>query len=206
MNFKYDIGIIGSFYVILSKYIDGVTLCEFIKNCNDIDNIKYLVKEILNGLNFIHDNNIQHSDIKPSNIIVTNNNKPVIIDFDFSVIIKNEFLIRNIIVGTKPYIPREIIMEKKYFLKSDIWELGATIVKLLTEKESEGGIKYDNNIYFGDQSNTSSMCFLSYVDIDLSFMIPKYGNYFCDIIKSMLTVDVNYRPSSGTLVERLKNN
>jgi len=197
----YEIGVIGSFYVILAKYIDGITLCDYIKKYNNPSITKHLLTELINGLNFLHSKNILHSDIKPSNIIVTNENIPKIIDFDLSVVINDDFLFRNVIIGTRPYIPREILMEKKYSLKSDVWELGATFVKLLVEKEKLTNSNINN--YFNNTNNT--MCYLSYVDIDLDFLKPKFGLDFYNLINSMLIVDVNNRPSCYNLLKRLNN-
>ena len=47
--------------------------------------------------------------------------------------------------------------------------------------------------------------YLSYVDIDLDFLKPKFGLDFYNLINSMLIVDVNNRPSCYNLLKRLNN-
>ena len=57
-----------------------------IKEAIDIDlgYIKFIIFQILNGVNFIHDNYIIHRDIKPANILITNKGEVKLADFGLS--------------------------------------------------------------------------------------------------------------------------
>ena len=203
----YEIGSIGSFYVILTKYVSGVTLDYFIKQCENIERLQTVITGILKGLKFLHDNKIQHSDIKPSNIIVSDDYTAKIIDFDLVTEIKEKYIIQNVIMGTRPYIPKEVMMEKKYYLKSDIWELGVAIVKPLTEWKLN--LEFNDEIaaeefVFDNSVGTKLNFYTEYEGIDLTFAHDKIGQIMCEIVKDMLTVNVEDRPTASNLIKRLK--
>jgi len=203
----YEIGSIGSFYVILTKYIPGVTFDCFIKQCENVKTLQFVITGILKGLKFLHDNNIQHSDIKPSNIVVSNTNIAKIIDFDLVMEIKDKYIVQNVIMGTRPYIPKEVMMEKKYYLKSDIWELGVAIVKPLIEwksnLESNNGSIVEEFVFDNSMGNKLNF-YTEYEGIDLTFAHNKIGETMCNIVNEMLTVDVEDRPTASNLIKRLK--
>jgi serine/threonine protein kinase len=203
----YEIGSIGSFYVILTQYISGVTLDCFIKQCENVKTLQFVITGILKGLKFLHNNNIQHSDIKPSNIVINDTNVAKIIDFDMVTEIKDKYIVQHVIMGTLPYIPKEVIMEKKYYLKSDIWELGVAIVKPLIEwksnlKSSIGSI--EEEFIFDNSVKKKLIFYTEYEDIDLTFAHNKIGKAMCEIVNEMLTVDVEDRPTSSNLIKKIE--
>ena len=69
---------------------------------------KKIFIQILNSVEFIHNNNFVHCDIKPENILIDNNFKIKLIDFGYSIKLKNENEKIFKIKGTKIYSPPEI--------------------------------------------------------------------------------------------------
>lgn len=75
-------------YMVMN-YLQGATLQEFILTARDLkrdkifreSTIRSLFDEILHGLRIVHQSKMLHLDIKPANLIITTNNKPVLIDF-----------------------------------------------------------------------------------------------------------------------------
>lgn len=143
---------------IVTEYIPGVTLTEFMKyidvtNLTNIDfyndNILYIIKKILETLEYIHSRNIIHGDIKPDNIMIyfdkylkdkfelpsveeliaNNNNKlyiPVLIDFGFSCVVNIDDFCKD--EGETPYYTApEVMKDYRKYKKSDIWSLGMTL-------------------------------------------------------------------------------
>ena len=95
----YDIKYFDNFIIVLTEYIEGSTLTEYLNNIylQSKDDIKYDINTfyiLINNLldivkNLQHSNKIIHKDIKPDNIIITKNNELYLIDFDSAKIYTN---------------------------------------------------------------------------------------------------------------------
>jgi serine/threonine protein kinase len=88
-------------------------------------------KQILEGLEYLHVNNIVHRDIKGSNVLVDRNGVCKLADFGNSKRLyctKND----NQIKGTAHWMAPEVIKQLKYGRFSDIWSLGCTIIEMAT--------------------------------------------------------------------------
>jgi serine/threonine protein kinase len=91
--------------------------------------------EIANALNYAHQNDIIHGDLKPSNILLTDQGIPMLVDFGLSKNIKNLAASKSKeFVGTLSYAAPEQIKENTINEKTDIWSLGVTLYELLTFK------------------------------------------------------------------------
>ena len=121
------------------EYCNNLDLRKLIKykkeNENNIliDNkiIYSMVKDICLGIKEIHSKNIIHRDLKPENIFISKDYRFKIGDFDFA---KKLIGTKNAItmIGTSNYVAPEILQEKKYNKKIDIWSLGCIIYELCT--------------------------------------------------------------------------
>ena len=70
---------------IVMEYCENGNLDELIGNRLEMNQIKKYILQIVNGLIYLKDNKIIHNDIKPSNILITNNfNQLKICDFGLS--------------------------------------------------------------------------------------------------------------------------
>ncbi|EWC45223.1 hypothetical protein DRE_05950 [Drechslerella stenobrocha 248] len=94
---------------------------------------KYLtiiVREVVTALTFVHKKNIIHRDIKAANILVANDGRVQLCDFGVSTAMKNSQAKRSTFVGTPWWMAPEVILEKSYDVKADIWSLGITILEI----------------------------------------------------------------------------
>ena len=83
------------------------------------------------GVEYLHNNNIIHRDLKSANIFLDENDKIVIGDFGISkVLYENDFTNTNI--GTPYYMSPEIFNKKLYSKDVDIWALGCFLYELIT--------------------------------------------------------------------------
>lgn len=89
----------------------------------------FFLPQIINGLSYLHSKKIIHCDIKPENIMVIENNKIKIIDYDFLTCDK-----RYRRIGTPLFSSPELLKTGKYNRKTDNWSLGVTIYYCLKGK------------------------------------------------------------------------
>ena len=115
--------------IITIKYEEGGDLLKRIENQKN----KYFKEEeiidwfieICEGIKYIHSKNIIYRDLKPQNIFLTKDNHIKIGDFGIykQLINKNKAESEN-------YISPEIIEDKPYDYKSNIWNLGIILYEL----------------------------------------------------------------------------
>lgn len=99
--------------------------------------ITSLFAEIADAIAYAHKNNICHGDIKPSNIILTPDCKPVILDFGLAVDTSPSSLsstFKHDMTGTLKYISPEQVTGKPISEKTDMWSLGITFCEALVLK------------------------------------------------------------------------
>ena len=145
-----DKGEHGEVYFYAMEFIKGKSVSQLIKEkcmvCREIAN---LTLEIALALNYLHKHGVVHRDVKPSNIMVRKNGKPVLIDFGIARDIskrkprgrrakKKEI---THYVGTLPYMsPEQISSQYSIDARTDLYSLGVTLYEMLTgEKPFRGG-------------------------------------------------------------------
>jgi len=119
---------------IYTEYVTEGSISNMIKKygCFKDENIiKKFVKEILNGIVYLHENRIIHRDIKCSNILINKDNIKLA-DFGCTFCFDESNTYKNsILSGTVPWMAPEMIKKEKFGSKIDIWSLGCTIVEML---------------------------------------------------------------------------
>ena len=121
---------------IAMEYIEGDTLESLIRNNGKIE-FTYsleLIAQILNGIEFAHQQGFIHRDLKPSNIILDLNGNPKIMDFGISKSIDELKSItqHNARPGTLLYMSPEQLSGNLITVKSDLYGLGITFYEMLT--------------------------------------------------------------------------
>ena len=123
--------IINSDYAYISmEYVKGDTLYEYIKRKNkaSAQNILDWLIEIINIISTLHKSSLQviHKDIKPSNIIISNNQLKLI-DFNLSGV-------EEYFLGTPQYKCPYVDEEFSWMRYADIWSTALTFYELLKGK------------------------------------------------------------------------
>ncbi|KAI8645002.1 kinase-like domain-containing protein, partial [Parasitella parasitica] len=90
--------------------------------------------KILNGLEYLHQNQVVHCDLKAANILTTKTGDVKLTDFGVSLNLKIKGADAGSVSGTPNWMAPEVIELKGASTKSDIWSLGCTLVELVTGK------------------------------------------------------------------------
>jgi tetratricopeptide (TPR) repeat protein/predicted Ser/Thr protein kinase len=127
----------NNFYLV-EEYVEGVPLTRMIAEKWSRKDVISLLQQILSILNILHQQNIVHRDINPSNIIKTKEkNQFVLIDFGAVKQLEpnqspeQQKPIYSTLIITKGYSPPEQ-SEGRVGFYSDIYALGITVIQLLT--------------------------------------------------------------------------
>ena len=151
----------------------------------------YLI-QILEGLHYLHENNIIHRDLKSANIYLMKDGTVKIGDLNVSKIAKIGMAYTQ--TGTPYYASPEIWLDKPYDFKSDVWSLGCILYELCQLKPPFRGTSLKNLCYNIQRGIYEPI---------MSF----YSEELKKIIYLMLRTDPNMRPSTGQILKsKLINN
>ena len=211
---------------IVTEYIIGITLTKFQELLKTVymthksfylNNIRYIITEVLKAIEYINDKNVIHGDIKPDNIMIefgeyetddngyfivptietlinTNKNKiyrPVLIDFGLSCITNiNNYCEK--ISGTPLYMAPEIVKSDFIYKQYDIWSLGIVLSELtfLFDFYNDIIMKYNEDMWEVLQNITQD---------DIPNL--KSGSKILNkLLKIMLIVDYEKRPTAHEII------
>ena len=118
---------------LVMEYVTGTQLFEKItqqanQTFTEVTAAGYM-KNLFQAINHCHAQNIVHRDIKPDNIMITNNNTVRLIDFGLSKASRNNRQLTTM-AGTPYYMAPEVL-EGSYSKKADIWSLGVLLYTLV---------------------------------------------------------------------------
>ena len=115
--------------IFLEFDIFGINLYEYLKQHSMKNNVLSFTKQIVSGLEFIHNLGIIHGDLKPENIMIHNNVLKII---DFGSGIKEGSNIINDYIQSRYYRAPDIVYKLPITTKIDIWSLGCILYELDT--------------------------------------------------------------------------
>lgn len=96
----------------------------------DLNDAIRAIMDTLRGLEYLHDNNVLHNDIKPSNIMVGDNNAFLLSDYGISVNISDNGFIKSD-EQYHPHISPESLSNGIVTVKTDIYQVGLTLFRLI---------------------------------------------------------------------------
>lgn len=184
---------------IVMEYCGGGSCADLLKCYRKLneETTAFIIRDVLRGLTYLHEENKVHRDIKLANILLTSYGEIKLADFGVSGEITMTQLKRNTFVGTPFWMAPEVIARLKtgYNEKADIWSTGITTIELVT----------------------GSPPLSQYDPMKILFEIPKkrpplltgvdFSENIKDFVRYCLIKDPKKRPSSSTLLHHkfLKN-
>ena len=134
----YDVGVDGNLYYIVMELIKGKTLKEIITEEKGPLPWKWSVNiasQIASALETAHKNHIIHRDIKPHNIIITEDGVAKVTDFGIAKAVSNSTITAfGTTIGSVHYFSPEHARGGFTDEKSDLYSLGVVMYEMLTGK------------------------------------------------------------------------
>ena len=134
----YDVGVEGNLYFIVMELIQGKTLKEIIVEEQGPLPWKWSINvaiQIAQALEMAHRNNIIHRDIKPHNIIITEDGVAKVTDFGIAKAVSNSTITAfGTTIGSVHYFSPEHARGGFTDAKSDLYSLGVVMYEMLTGK------------------------------------------------------------------------
>ena len=137
----YDIGEFEGRQYLVTEYLDGGTLRDWVKQPRTWQKVVELLIGVIDGLATAHAAGILHRDIKPENILLTGNGCAKLADFGLAKLaepsassVDSTLTQARAVLGTPAYMSPEQAAGEGTDVRSDIFSFGVTFYEALTGK------------------------------------------------------------------------
>ena len=118
-------------YDLIMDYAKNGNLFHYIRRNKSLseDESFSIFIQVVNAINFLHENDLIHRDIKPENILLFENNIVKLCDFGWCV--KLNGYQRGTFCGTTEYMSPELVNHQGYGKEIDTWSLGVLLYEMI---------------------------------------------------------------------------
>lgn len=97
-----------------------------------VERVEEAARSLLGGLRAVHAGGVTHRDVKPANIMLTEDDRTVLTDFGIANVDGGAALTQTgVYIGSPEYMAPERFEGKRALPASDLWSLGVTLYALL---------------------------------------------------------------------------
>jgi NIMA (never in mitosis gene a)-related kinase len=180
----------GCLHIVMG-YCEGGDLCTRLKAQNGVflpesQVVEWFVQIAL-ALQYLHERNILHRDLKTQNIFLTKADIIKVGDLGIARVLDCSSELAQTVIGTPYYMSPEIFQNQAYNQKSDIWALGCCVYEMSTLKHAFTA----KNIH---------ALMIRVVKGELPEMPSHYSADVRDLIKWMLSKQADDRPCAPELL------
>jgi predicted ATPase len=136
----YDIGKEDEKQFFVLEFVDGMSLRElgrtYPEGKCDIQTVLRTGIDVCSALQYAHSQGVLHRDVKPENILITQEGIAKLMDFGLAKMVGAPSLTQEgIIVGTVAYVAPENALGKGADSRSDLYSFGAVLYEMVTGKQ-----------------------------------------------------------------------
>ncbi|CAL5341439.1 unnamed protein product [Camellia sinensis] len=120
----------------LPEYMPGGSLSEYIHKNHIVLNLPQLLQfaiDVCSGMEYLHQNNIIHRDLKTTNLLMDNDKVVKVADFGIARF-QNQGGVMTAETGTYRWMAPEVINHQPYDQKADIFSFAIVLWELVTAK------------------------------------------------------------------------
>jgi len=133
----HDIGKENDKQFFVLEFVDGMSLRDLLRTypegkC-DIQTVLRMGIDVCNALQYAHSQGVLHRDVKPENILITEEGTAKLMDFGLAKMLgQPDITQEGMIVGTVAYVAPEIALGKDADHRSDLYSFGAVLYETVT--------------------------------------------------------------------------
>ncbi len=135
----YDVGSFESKPYLVLEFVRGESLHALIKQGLPIKKAVRIMRDVLAGVGAAHKAGIIHCDIKPANIMITQDGQAKVADFGLALLADSQQEDAEHLAGTPQYMAPEYIETRKHQTVSDVFSLGLVFYQMVTGKLAVNG-------------------------------------------------------------------
>ena len=176
---------------VVMEYMEGGALTDIIDN-NTLteEQISTICFETCKGLQHLHQKHIIHRDIKSDNMLLDSQGHVKITDFGFCAKLTDQKNKRATMVGTPYWMAPEVVKQKEYGEKVDVWSLGIMAIEMIESEPPYLNEEPLKALYLIATNGTPKLK-----------RPEKLSKEIKSFLSVCLCVDVNFRASTDELVK-----